>query len=205
IVIPPSMLSPRDCVALIQTVLVEAGFSFRNVISEWFRSRSSQIAPSVARIAVEGVQHLLATELTEWRQVAFGVTFQVVSIQDEPLAIQDYHAVDADGDLLVTDHEAGLLGREFVLRLRMSGLRGLRRPRGSPRSEPDPKWPQHVPPRPVSLSTSSLSSLPSYHSSDTNSQSVVTLNETMASIPNVSSRAGSDLVPSLFGTSGGSV
>ncbi|OWY90343.1 hypothetical protein PHMEG_00041570 [Phytophthora megakarya] len=93
---------------------LEAGFSFRNVIPEWFRSRSSQIAPSAVRIAVEGVQHLLATELIEWRQVAFGVTFQVVGIQDEPLVIQDYHADDADGDLLMPDHEAGLLGSDFV-------------------------------------------------------------------------------------------
>ncbi|OWY95089.1 hypothetical protein PHMEG_00035000, partial [Phytophthora megakarya] len=109
IVIPPSMLSPRDCVALIQTLLDETGFSFRDVIPEWFRSRSSQIAPSAVRIAVEGVQHLLTTELIEWRQVAFGVTFQVVSIEDEPLDIQDYHAEDPDRDLLMTDHEAGLL------------------------------------------------------------------------------------------------
>ncbi|OWY99290.1 hypothetical protein PHMEG_00029732 [Phytophthora megakarya] len=105
----------------------------------------------------------------------------------------------------MTDHEAGLLGREFVLRLRMSGLRGLRSPRGSPSSEPDPKRQQHVPPRPVSLSTPSLSSLPSYHSSDSNSQSVVAPSETMSSIQNVSSRAGSDFVPSLLGTSGGSI
>ncbi|OWY93110.1 hypothetical protein PHMEG_00037613, partial [Phytophthora megakarya] len=164
----------------------------------------SQIAPSAVRIAVEGIQHLLETELIEWRQVAYGVPFQVVDVQDGPLLIQDYHAEDADGDLLMADHEAGLLGREFILRLRMSGLRGLRSPRGSPSSEPDPKRPQHVPPRPVSLSTPSLSSLPSYHSSVSN-QSVVTLNETMSSIQNVSSRAGSDFVPSLFGTSGGSM
>ncbi|OWZ04438.1 LOW QUALITY PROTEIN: hypothetical protein PHMEG_00023661 [Phytophthora megakarya] len=196
IVIPPSMLSPRDCVALIQTLLVEAGFSFRNVIPEWFRSRSSQITPSAVRIVVEGVQHLLATELIEWRQVAFGMLFQVVNIQDGPLVIQNYHAEDADGDLLMTDHEAGLLGRDFVLRLRMSGLQGMRSPRGSPSSEPDPKRPQHVPPCPVSLSTPSLSSQPSYHSSDTNNQSAVTLSETMSSIQNVSS---------LFGTSGGSI
>ncbi|OWY92463.1 hypothetical protein PHMEG_00038537, partial [Phytophthora megakarya] len=205
IVIPPSMLSPRDYVALIQTLLVEAGFSFRNVIPEWFRPRSSQIAPSAVRIAVEGVQHLMATDLIEWRQVAFGVTFQVADIQDGSLVSQDYHAEDADGDLLMTDHEAGLLGREFVLRLRMSGLRGLRSPRGSASSEPDPKRPQHVPPHPVSLSTPSLSSLPSYHSSDTNNQSAVTVNETMSSIQNVSSRAGSDFVSSLFGTSGRSI
>ncbi|OWY96617.1 hypothetical protein PHMEG_00033073 [Phytophthora megakarya] len=181
------MLSPRDCVALIQTLRVEAGFSFRNVIPEWFRSRSSQIAPSAVRMAVEGVQNLLATELIEWRQVAFGVTFQLVDVQDGPLVIQDYHAEDADGDLLMTDHEAGLLVR------------------GSPSSEPDPKRPQHVPPRPVSLSTPSLSLLPSYHSSDTNNHSAVTLSETMSSIQNVSSRAGSHFVPSLFGTSGGSI
>ncbi|OWZ13631.1 hypothetical protein PHMEG_00013015 [Phytophthora megakarya] len=115
IVIPPRILSPRDWVALIQTLLAEAGFSFWNVIPEWFRSRSSQIAPSAVRIAAEGVQHLLATELIEWRQVAFGVTFQVVNIQDGPLAIQDYHAEDADGDLLIMDREARRLGREFVL------------------------------------------------------------------------------------------
>ncbi|OWY99917.1 LOW QUALITY PROTEIN: hypothetical protein PHMEG_00028998 [Phytophthora megakarya] len=194
IVIPPSMLSPRDC----------AGFSFQNVIPEWFRSQSSQIAPSAVRIAVEGIQHLLATELIEWCQVAIGVRFQVVDVQDGPLVIQDYPAEDADGDLLMTDHEVGLLGRGFVLRLRMSGLRGLRSPRGSSSSEPDPKRPQHVPPRPVSLSTPSLSSLPSYHPSVSN-QSAVTLDETMSSIQNVSSQAGSDFVPSLFGTSGGSI
>ncbi|OWY96313.1 hypothetical protein PHMEG_00033448, partial [Phytophthora megakarya] len=162
-------------------------------------------APSAIRLAVEGAQHLLAKGLIEWRQVAFGVTFQVVDIQDGPLVIQNYHAEDADGDLLITDHEAGLLDREFVLRLRMSGLRGLRSPRASPISGPDPKRPQHVPPRPVSLSTPSLSSQPSYHSSDTNSQSAVTLSSTMSSIQNVSSRAGSDFVRSLFGTSGGSI
>ncbi|OWY98267.1 hypothetical protein PHMEG_00031000, partial [Phytophthora megakarya] len=182
IVIPTSMLSPRDCFALIQTLLVEAGFSFWNVIPEWFRSRSSQIAPSAVRIAVEGVQHLLATELIEWRQGAFGATFQVADVQDVPLVNQDYHTEDADGDLLMTTHEAGLLGRD----------------------ETDPKRPQHVPPRPVSLSTPSLNSLPSFHSSTSN-QSMVTLNETMSSVQNVSSRAGSDLVPSLFATSGGSI
>ncbi|OWZ11256.1 hypothetical protein PHMEG_00015750 [Phytophthora megakarya] len=81
----------------------------------------------------------------------------------------DAHAEDADGDLLMTDHDSGLLDKEFVLRLRMSGPQGPRSPRGSPSSEPDPKRPQHVPPRPVFLSTPLLSSLPSYHSSDTNS------------------------------------
>ncbi|OWZ03492.1 hypothetical protein PHMEG_00024769, partial [Phytophthora megakarya] len=143
IAIPMSMPSPRDCVALIQTLLVDTDFSFRNVIREWFRSRSSHIAQSAVRMAVE------ETEIIEWCQVAFGVTFQVVNIQDGPLTIQDYHAEDADGDLLMTDHEAGLL--------------------------------------------------------DKNGQSVVTLNESMSSIQHVSSRAGSDLVPSLFGKLGGSI
>ncbi|OWY97915.1 hypothetical protein PHMEG_00031439 [Phytophthora megakarya] len=100
-----------DCVARIQTLLVEVGFSCRNVIPKWFRSRSSKIAPSAVRMAVEGVQHLQATELIEWRLVAFRVTFQVLSIQDEQLSIQDHQADDADGDLLMTDLEAGLLGR----------------------------------------------------------------------------------------------
>ncbi|OWZ02030.1 hypothetical protein PHMEG_00026483 [Phytophthora megakarya] len=177
IVIPPSMLSPRDRMALIQTLLVKAGFSFRNMIPEWFRSRSSQIATSAVRIAVEGVQHLLATELIEWRQVAFGVTFQVVDIQDGLLVIQVYHAEDADGDLPMTDHGSSV-------RLATQDVRITR-------AEKSARIPKH--------------SLPSYHSSDTNNQSAVTLSETMSSIHNVSSRAGSDFVPSLFGTSGGSI
>ncbi|OWY93611.1 hypothetical protein PHMEG_00036926, partial [Phytophthora megakarya] len=95
IVIPPSMLSPRDCVALIQTLLVEAGFSFRNVISEWFRSRSSQIATGAVMIVV--------ADRTKRGQDG------VADIQDGPLTIQDYHAEDAFGDLLMTDHETGPL------------------------------------------------------------------------------------------------
>ncbi|OWZ15098.1 LOW QUALITY PROTEIN: hypothetical protein PHMEG_00011320 [Phytophthora megakarya] len=180
IVILTVMLSPRDCVALIQTLQL------------------SQIAPSAVGAVVEGVQLLLSTVFIKWGQVAFG---WVVNIQDGTRTIQDYHAEEADGGLLMTDHEAGHLGREFVLRLMVSKLRGLRCPRGSPSSESDLKRSLHVPPCPVSLSTPSLSSQPSYHSSYTNSQSVVTLNETISSIQSVSLRAGSDFVPSLFGTS----
>ncbi|OWZ05054.1 hypothetical protein PHMEG_00022930 [Phytophthora megakarya] len=135
--------------------------------------RTASVALDKAWISDVQLVRLLATELIEWRQVAFAVTFQVVNIQDEPLTIQGYHAEDADGDLRMTDHEAGLIVNP------------------TPSGHSMCRLVQYL----------SLSSLSSYHSSDTSCQSVVTLNETMSSIQNVSSRAGSDLVPSLFGTS----
>ncbi|OWY95598.1 hypothetical protein PHMEG_00034355, partial [Phytophthora megakarya] len=169
------MLSPRDCVALIQTLLVEAGFSFRNVVPDWFRSPSSQIAPSAVRIAVEGIQHLLATELIEWRQVAYGVKFQVVDVQDGPLVIQDYHAEDVDGDLLMTDHESGLLATTTCAAPSGGSIHAV-------------------------VELAAIVSLIGYEQPERGHP-----DETMSSIQNVSSRSESDFVPSLFSTSGWSI
>ncbi|EGZ20591.1 hypothetical protein PHYSODRAFT_259556 [Phytophthora sojae] len=146
IVIPPSILSPRECVALIQSLLFAAGFRFHNLIPMWFQSQSSRVAPSLVRSVVEDVQHFLAFELIEWRELASGVPFKIVlgapDVQDQTESnvgnsgstlsqaarapILNYHAEDNDGDLLMSDYEAGLLGREFVLRLRVAGLRRTR-------------------------------------------------------------------------------
>ncbi|OWZ15524.1 hypothetical protein PHMEG_00010816 [Phytophthora megakarya] len=131
--------------------------------------------------------------------------FQVLSIQDEPLSIQDYHAEDADEYLLMTDPEAGLLGREFVLRLRMAGLRELKGPRGSLSSEPDPQAATTCASSPgISIHTvAEFATVVSFIGHEQPERGH--LNKTMSSIQNVSSRAGSDFVPSLFGTAGGSI
>ncbi|EGZ21098.1 hypothetical protein PHYSODRAFT_255368 [Phytophthora sojae] len=233
IVIPPSILSPRECVALIQSLLFAAGFRFHNLILMWFQSKSSRVAPSLVRSVVEDVQNFLAFELIEWRELASGVPFKIVldapDVQDltgpnagntgstpqQPVraSILDYHAEDNDGDLLMSDYEAGLLGREFVLRLRVAGLRRTRSPQGSSTGEPDSKRPQYGPPRPSSIqsassilsvplvSTPSLSSLPSYHASRESGRA----SGTGALVQfGPTSRLPSDLDSSLFGTTAGS-
>ncbi|EGZ25054.1 hypothetical protein PHYSODRAFT_482781 [Phytophthora sojae] len=78
IVIPPSLLSPRECVALIQSLLFAAGVRFHNLIPMWFQSKSSRVTPSLVRSVVEDVQHFLAFELIEWRELASGVPFKIV-------------------------------------------------------------------------------------------------------------------------------
>jgi hypothetical protein len=126
--IPPSLLSSRECVALLQTLLFQSGFRFRNLIPMWFQSKSFRVASSQVRTVVEDIQHFLALELVEWRQVVCGVPAEVVLTNDptersalnEP-PVLEYHAEDSDHDLMITDYEAGLLGREYVLRLRLSG------------------------------------------------------------------------------------
>jgi hypothetical protein len=136
------------------------------------------------RTVVEDIQHLLALELVEWRQVVCGVPAEVVltdgptercAVNEPP--VLEYHAEYSDHDLMMTDYEAGLLGREYVLRLRLSGVRRQRSPQGSTNSEPGAKRTQHAPPRPVSTSTPSLSSLPSYRSQDDTVPSVSSLSE----------------------------
>ncbi|OWY98171.1 hypothetical protein PHMEG_00031127 [Phytophthora megakarya] len=42
--IPTALCEARQCAALLQTLLFEAGFQFDNVISEWFRTRASKIS-----------------------------------------------------------------------------------------------------------------------------------------------------------------
>jgi hypothetical protein len=86
----------------------------------WFQSKSFRVATSQVRTVVEDIQHFLALELVEWRQVVCGVPAEVVlmaepterSALNEPPALE-YHAEDSDHDLMMTDYESGLLGRSM--------------------------------------------------------------------------------------------
>ncbi|KAE8988989.1 hypothetical protein PR002_g21587 [Phytophthora rubi] len=129
--IPVGIFSPRECVAVLQTLLFKAGFHFDNLVPVWFRTRASKIAADIVRSLVGDLQRLLAAELTEWRTLCVGATLKVTpalereaEVEDTPFL--DYHAEDQDGDLLMNDSEVNLLGRSYVLRLRMTGIRPAR-------------------------------------------------------------------------------
>jgi hypothetical protein len=66
---PPGMFSPRECAAVLQTLLFEAGFGFVNLVPGWFRTRANKVHPDLVRRVVGEMLQLLVVELIEWRQV----------------------------------------------------------------------------------------------------------------------------------------
>ncbi|POM79856.1 LOW QUALITY PROTEIN: Hypothetical protein PHPALM_2377, partial [Phytophthora palmivora] len=210
--IPQSIMTAREC-----TLLFEAGFEFVNLISGWSATRASRIPESLVRSVMEEVQNFIAVELVEWRLVTAGVSFKLSSEDHAAPSVQEQtprlenHKEDGDGDLLMTDYDADLLGRQFVLRFKVTGLRMSRSPRGSSDSEPQSKRSQHGPPRPQvpstpsALSTPSLSSLPAYKSSTNaslqNSTPLNSMSNGRESLEMEAKDAVPDLVPSVIGTS----
>ncbi|POM80356.1 Hypothetical protein PHPALM_1816 [Phytophthora palmivora] len=120
--IPQSIMTARECVAILQTLFFEAGFEFVYLISGWSATRASRIPESLVRSVMEEIQNFIAVELVEWRLVTAGVPFKVNSEGHATPSVQEqvprleYHKEDGDGDLLMTDYDADLLGRQFVLR-----------------------------------------------------------------------------------------
>ncbi|POM57533.1 LOW QUALITY PROTEIN: Hypothetical protein PHPALM_37940 [Phytophthora palmivora] len=215
--IPQSIMTTRECVAILQTLFFEAGFEFVNLMSGWSATRASRIPESLVRSVMEEVQNFIAVELVGWRVVTAGVPFKVNSEDHAAPSVQEQvprlecHKEDGDGDLLMTDYDADLLGRQFVLRFRVTGLRISRSPRGSSDGEPQSKRSQHGPPRPQvpstpsALSTPSLSSLPPYKSSTStplqNSTPLNSMSNGRESLEMEAKDAVPDLVPSVIGTS----
>ncbi|POM65397.1 Hypothetical protein PHPALM_18893 [Phytophthora palmivora] len=80
------------------------------------------IPESLVRSVMEEVQNFIAVELVEWSLVTAGVPFKVDSEDHAAPSVQEqvprleYHKEDGDGDLLMTDYDADLLGHQFVLR-----------------------------------------------------------------------------------------
>ncbi|POM65353.1 Hypothetical protein PHPALM_18942, partial [Phytophthora palmivora] len=123
-------LSPRECVAVLQTMFFDVGFRFRNLIPEWFRAHASQVDRSLVRAVAEDLQHLLAMELLEWREVTSGVPSRMLSPLDVRAltdTVEDMKPEDAEGDSLMSSYEAGLLGSECVEWLKKAGVRVTRR------------------------------------------------------------------------------
>ncbi|KAE9275657.1 hypothetical protein PR003_g29271 [Phytophthora rubi] len=97
--IPVGIFSPRECVAVLQTLLFEAGFHFDNFVPVWFKTHASKITADLVRSLVGDLQRLLAAELTKWRTLCVGATLKMTpAIEQETEAeetpILDYHAED---------------------------------------------------------------------------------------------------------------
>ncbi|GMF48425.1 unnamed protein product [Phytophthora fragariaefolia] len=142
--IPVELCTPRECFAILQTLLFEAGFHVDNLIPEWFRTAASRVMADSVRESGRHMLRLLAVELIEWPQLVVGAKFKIVpnlGVQEVPgrPPILEYHAEDTEGDLLRTDHEFDLLDRYYVLSLRMTGLRPVRSSEGSSTGEPNSK------------------------------------------------------------------
>jgi hypothetical protein len=193
IVVSPDTLSPRECMALLQTLFFEAGFRFRNLIPEWFRTHASRVDPNLVRRVTEDLQNLLAAELLEWRCVTVGVTSRIMSLEEvQALESQstpeDVKAEDQDGDLLMSTYEADMMGSDFVTHLKVAGIRTVRSPTSSYTGEPAHKRPYLQP-----SSVPSLDSHLSIHSSALLSQSASTRSDRMSAAPSMSSRRSSDI------------
>ncbi|ETP30766.1 hypothetical protein F442_20300, partial [Phytophthora nicotianae P10297] len=71
-------LSVVECVALLQTLFFEASFRFRNLIPRWSQTRTSRLNPEVVLGVAQDIQHLLALELLNWRNISSEVPLRVV-------------------------------------------------------------------------------------------------------------------------------
>ncbi|OWY91516.1 hypothetical protein PHMEG_00039880, partial [Phytophthora megakarya] len=106
--VPTGLITPRECVAIQQTILYEAGFQFQNLIQVWFRAHAAKVSPEVIRSLVANVQRLLAAELVAWRIITDGATLKLRpalegQARSEPPQVLDYHPEDEDGDLIMSD------------------------------------------------------------------------------------------------------
>ncbi|KAE8967249.1 hypothetical protein PR003_g18526 [Phytophthora rubi] len=192
--IPVGIFSPRECVAVMQTLLFAAGFHFDNLVPVWFKTHASKITADLVRSLVGDLQRLLAAELTEWRTLCVGATHKMTPAIERETEVEetpflDYHAEDQDGDLLMNDYEINLLGRSYVLRLHLTGFRPARSATSSSAGEPPSKRQQHRPPRPEDPLAFLPSELPSTATPNQEDSSMVPI---------------SDPVPSLVGTTDGS-
>ncbi|GMF58940.1 unnamed protein product [Phytophthora fragariaefolia] len=139
--IPFELFSPRECVAVLQTQLFEAGFSFLNLVPSWFRTRANKAHPDLVRSVVEKVLILLNIEIAELSQpIAQAATAQAST--HVVLSRLEGGALDLDVEL--SKREAELLGRHYLRVPNVSGLQKSTSPRGLSVGEPGPKRIQHV-------------------------------------------------------------
>ncbi|KAE9165322.1 hypothetical protein PF005_g29660 [Phytophthora fragariae] len=172
------------------------GFRFRNQALEWFQARATRVDPSLVRTVAEDLQQLLAVEFLEWRGVISDVVTRIVpalSLQ----ALND-EIKSEEGDVTMLEYESGLLGREWLLRMKAAGIRKVRSPASSAIDKPEPKRSQFGPPRPSSIP--SLSSHLSYPASVRTIQDVDDLSGPMSVAQSTSSRRTPDRESSIFGT-----
>ncbi|EGZ08822.1 hypothetical protein PHYSODRAFT_252354 [Phytophthora sojae] len=211
VTISPKLLPAAACVAVLQTMLMEAGFEFRNVIPTWSEVRAvSEVSENLIRRGVEVVQLRLAVESLEWNKLMDGVGFHIRQPLEPLPAVQlsersTSPPTDADGDVLMTDDAVELLGEELLLRLRIRRTR-RRSPTSSASGQPAPKraalGSERSPPSSLMPPTSSSQSLVPQPSVP---QNVVPWTQSLVPrAPRLELMASVDSVPSLVGPSGAS-
>ncbi|KAF1785846.1 hypothetical protein GQ600_25695 [Phytophthora cactorum] len=100
--IPPKLLSSLPCVAPLQTMLVEAGFDFLNVVPIW--SEVSEVAGVPVELiyrGVEKIQHQIFGECVEWNKLVCGVNYHIrqpLDLLPEPIIVTDSNAQKTDAD-----------------------------------------------------------------------------------------------------------
>ncbi|GMF51338.1 unnamed protein product [Phytophthora fragariaefolia] len=88
--VPVELCTARECVAILQTLLMEAGFQFDNLIPEWFRTAASRVMVNSVRESVRNMLRLLAVEQIEWRQLVVGAKFKIVPSLDAGIMFYAY-------------------------------------------------------------------------------------------------------------------
>jgi hypothetical protein len=127
-------LTLRECVAVLETMLFEAGFSFVNLVSEWVETGAVKVDAEQVRSVVEDLQQFLSIELIEWKQLVAGVPYKLVPAlealpsgsasqsEDQAPAVKNESAQRDESqdeeDQLMSDYEIELLGRAFVMQCR---------------------------------------------------------------------------------------
>ncbi|GMF29899.1 unnamed protein product [Phytophthora fragariaefolia] len=142
VTIPVAHFSPRECVAVLQTQLFEAGFGFLNWVPGWFWTRANKAHPDLVRNVVEEMLILLTIDMVELRQLLVrAAEIQVSARAEQPRP----EGVVLEPDVEMSDREVELLGRDYARMLKVSGLQKPRSPRGPSVGEPGPKRIQRVP------------------------------------------------------------
>ncbi|ETP35011.1 hypothetical protein F442_16747 [Phytophthora nicotianae P10297] len=134
--ISTALLESWECVAVLLTLLHEAGFQFNNLAPTWSQLTASKVATEAVGSLVDDVQILLAMEPIDWRSLAATATLTILpsleaEVKHERTPIVGNEAEDEDKGLLMTDYKTDILGRDYVLSLRLIGLRPSRSPSGS--------------------------------------------------------------------------
>jgi len=143
-------------------------------------------------------------ELIEWQLVTDGVRWDLVPVKTDPesgeqeVSKQELRVKDED---MYSEDDLDLLGRQFLDKIRLTGLKPVRSPRG-----PSKSGRLHKRTRPQPPSTPSLSSLPRYVSENSRQGSATQTSEMKSA--DSQTREVMDIVPAtlpaVVGTSGSS-
>ncbi|KAE9295241.1 hypothetical protein PR003_g24069 [Phytophthora rubi] len=159
------LMPPIACVALLQTMLLEAGYEFQNHVPAWHTlSEVSSVSESQIRLEVERIGHFIRAELVAWKFAVGSTPYYVRSPSDSLLiaSVQTSESrvgfpLDKNGDAIMDEDTQLFLGPEVVVRLQLTGLKP-RSPASSLDGEPTRK-------RPLLIRASTGGSFPSWRNS----------------------------------------